>query len=164
NARSCQSCHMPGNYHNEALKLKVPQLQEKIATIEDDTYPEAEHRVSPDMIRVAVRNEGFVRHTFLGLNVFLLEIFRQFAEVLGVRTADYMSTSNGGLPNAIEQYVEQAQSQTARIMVTASALGANRISAEVEVTNLAGHRFPSGVGFRRTLLEVLVATRPGGAE
>jgi hypothetical protein len=75
-----------------------------------------------------------------------------------------MSTSNGGLPNAIEQYVEQAQTQTARIVVSASALGAGKIAADVEVTNLAGHRFPSGVGFRRAFLEVLVVERRGEME
>jgi mono/diheme cytochrome c family protein len=154
-ARTCQGCHMPEGYHSARKGLDVPRLQEKIAIIGDETYPEAEERVPIEDITIRVR-DGFRRHEFLGLNVFLLELFRQFFDVLGVRIPDYMSGSISGLPDAIDNAAQQARERTARIAASARAIGPGRIEADVAVTNLAGHRLPSGVGFRRAFLEVLV--------
>jgi mono/diheme cytochrome c family protein len=162
NARSCQSCHMSGGYHSASKGLDVPQLKEKIAIIGDETYPEAEHRVPIQDITVRVRDQGFRRHELLGLNVFLLEMFRQFYDVLGVRTSDYMSGSTTDLQDAIDNYAQQARERTARLTAAARVTGPQQVEADVTVTNLAGHRLPSGVGFRRAFLELVV--RDGGGE
>jgi len=161
NARTCQSCHMPRSYHSAKKGLDVPQLKEKIAIIEDEGYPEAEHRVPIPDITVRVRQEGFSRHEFLGLNAFLLQMFRQFYDVLGVRTPDYMSGSTTDLQDAIDNFSQQAQERTARITASALAIGPGQIQADVAVTNLAGHRLPSGVGFRRAFVELLVKDDQG---
>jgi len=87
------------------------------------------------------------------LNAFLLETFRQHPDVLGVRTADYMSGSTTGLADAIDHVVQQARAKTARVAVRAQVEG-RTLAAEVEITNLTGHRFPSGVGFRRAFVEL----------
>jgi hypothetical protein len=154
-ARTCQGCHMPRGYHSEKKGLDVPALREKIAIISDETYPEAEHQVPLEAITVRSR-EPFSRHELLGLNVFLLEMFRQFNDVLGVRLDDYMSGSRTGLPDAIDNAARQAQERTALIAVAAHATDVGRIRADVAVTNLAGHRLPSGVGFRRAFIELTV--------
>jgi hypothetical protein len=161
NARSCQGCHMPDGYHSAKKGLDVPRLRQKIAIIGDETYPEAEHRVPVEDITVRVRQEGFRRHEFLGLNVFLLEMFRQFYDLLGVRTPDYMSGATTGLPDAIDNVAQQARERTATVVASARATGPQQIEADVAVTNLAGHRLPSGVGFRRAFLEVLVRDHRG---
>lgn len=161
NARTCQDCHMPVGIHNK--DFNISQLQEPIAIIEDSTYPATTGRVPDDQIYVRKRETGFARHTFLGLNAFLLEMFQQFNDILGVRTGDYMSTSNSGLPNAIVNYSQQAQSQTAKIDVSAKSFG-QTIDAEVTVTNLTGHRLPTGVGFRRAFIEFLVTENNNGQE
>jgi hypothetical protein len=160
-ARTCQGCHMPSGYHSAEKGLDVPQLREKIAIIQDETYPDAEHQVPVEDITVRVRQDGFRRHEFLGLNAFLLEIFRQFYDVLGVRIPDYMSGSTTGLSDAIDNVARQARQRTARVAASARAVGPRQIEAEIAVTNLAGHRLPSGVGFRRAFLEVLVKDRQG---
>ena len=90
-ARTCQDCHMPRGYTSAARGLDVPQLQTRIAIIEDDTYPAAEHRAPAADLRVRYRTEGFVRHELLGMNAFLLEMFNQFDDILGVRKTDYMT-------------------------------------------------------------------------
>jgi hypothetical protein len=95
-ARTCQDCHMPGDYHNEAKGIEASRLRDKIAIIEDQDYPKAEHRAPPWQIKI--RPKEFKRHEFLGLNVFLLEMFRQFNDLLGVRTDDYMSGSRTDPP------------------------------------------------------------------
>jgi hypothetical protein len=156
NAKSCGDCHMPGNYHSEKKGIDVPQIQQKIAIVEDETYPAAEHRVPTDKITVRVRKEGFRRHEFLGLNVFLLQMFDQFNDVLGVRKDDYMSGSKTDLQDAIDNFVRQARSDTAQVTISSTVTGAQQIEAKVAVTNLTGHRFPSGVSFRRMFVELLV--------
>lgn len=155
-AKSCQDCHMPGDYHSQKKGINVQQIQQRIAIIEDETYPDADHRVPTDKITVRVRKEGFRRHEFLGLNVFLLQMFDQFNDVLGVRKDDYMTGSSTDLQDAIENYVQQAQNESAKVTATAVVTGAGQIQAKVAVTNLAGHRFPSGVSFRRLFIELLV--------
>ena len=156
NAKSCQACHMPTSYHSEKKGITVPQIQQRIAVIEDEVYPEAEHRVPTDKITVRVRKEGFRRHEFQGLNIFLLQMFDQFNDVLGVRKDDYMSGSSTDLQDAIDNYVQQAQTRSAKVAATATVTGPQQIETKVTVTNLAGHRFPSGVSFRRLFIELVV--------
>ena len=134
NAKSCGDCHMPTEYHGKSID--VPQIQERMAIVEDETYPDAEHRAPIDKITVRVREEGFRRHEFLGLNVFLLQMFDQFWDVLGVRKPDYMSGSTTDLQDTVDHFVQQAQSTTAAVKTSAKVTGAHQIQADVAVTNL----------------------------
>ena len=129
----------------------------RIAAIQDATYPDAENLASHRELTIPVRT-GYRRHDFAGLNVFLLELTRQFDDVLGVRRTDFMTGSQRDLPDAIGGMVTRAESQTARIAVAAIA-GEGEVTADVRVENLAGHRFPTGVGFRRAFLEVSLVER-----
>src|SRR6202521_672072 len=171
--QTCQDCHMRNSYSNAAGTLKVPLIRQPIATIEDDTYPAAEHRAPADKIQVRFRDTGVERHQLQGRNVPLLEMFSQFMkdpkatpekrfpynEVLGVRQNDYMLTVNADLPNAIDAFVEQAQNSTATIAVTPVSTRNDKLVANVTVTNKTGHRFPSGVGFRRAFIEFQVVDK-----
>lgn len=158
--KTCQNCHMPGEYHSEKKRISVDQIKEKIAIIEDETYPEADNRLPVQEITVRKR-DNFRRHEFLGLNVFLLEMFNQFWDVLGVRKDDYMSGSKTGLQDTIDNFAQQAQQRTAELALSVSATSASQIRANVSITNLAGHRFPSGVGFRRAFIELIVRDPAG---
>jgi mono/diheme cytochrome c family protein len=169
NAVSCQGCHMPRSYHNAKKGIDAPTLEQKIAIIEDEGYPEAEHAVPLEDRTVQVRKD-FSRHELVGANAFLLQMFESFKEalagqyfngVLGVRIADYMSGSTTDLQDAIDNITQQAQERTARVTAVAQAVGPGQIQADLAVTSLVGHRLPSGVGFRRAFLETLVKDAQG---
>ena len=68
---------------DERHGIDVPQIRTRIAAIQDTTYPEAENLAPHDRLNVRVREDGYRRHNFAGLNAFLLELFRQFDDVLG---------------------------------------------------------------------------------
>ena len=161
-AQSCQDCHMPGGFQKDAINIK--QLQQPIAVVQDTSYPAAEHVAPPDKIRVRLRETGYVRHELLGLNAFLLEMFNQFNDVLGVRKNDYMSGSKTGLLDTIDNVSRQAQTKTATVEIPSVAVNNGVLTADVKVTNLTGHRFPSGVGFRRAFIELLLIENRDGRE
>jgi hypothetical protein len=173
-AQTCQDCHMPTKYSNSKGTLNIPLIQQPIAFIEDDQYPQTGNRLPDEKIRVRFRDKGFVRHQFQGMNVTLLEMFRQFMspyksngsnilanDILGVRQNDYMSGLDD-LSTAIDSFVQQAQNSTADVSVSEPAFSNQRLIADVKVTNKAGHRLPSGVGFRRAFLEFRVVDNDTG--
>jgi mono/diheme cytochrome c family protein len=162
-AKSCQDCHMPAGITDASRGVDLAHIASKIALVEDTSYPQTTDAAAPGDLDVRFRDSGYRRHELLGLNAFLLTTFQQFPEVMGVRTSDYMSGSTTDLPDAIGHLVQQARHQTATVTVRTHAEGATLV-ADVEVVNLTGHRFPSGVAFRRAFLDVEArdTTRPEG--
>jgi hypothetical protein len=173
-ARTCQDCHMETRYSNSKGTLNVPVIQQPIAIIEDDQYPQTGNRLPSEKIRVRFRDKGFARHQLQGLNVSLLELFRQFMkgyqsngstmlanQILGVRQNDYMSGLDD-LASAIDAFQEQAKSATAEVALSPVTFNKQRLIADVLVTNKTGHRLPSGVGFRRAFLELRVIDNSSG--
>jgi hypothetical protein len=176
-AETCQDCHMRSSYSNAKGTLSVPLIRQPIAAIEDDRYPATEGMLSPDKTHVRLRESGFARHQLQGLNIPLLEMFRQYMEkgyanganllanpILGVRQNDYMQLLADNLPNAVDAFIEQAANSTAEVKVAPISISAGKLAAEVLVTNKTGHRFPSGVGFRRSFLELRVVDSSSGQE
>jgi hypothetical protein len=78
--------------------------------------------------------------------------------VLGIRAADPMLTSKGidSIPMAEAAMVEQAVNRTATVTIGDVKNDGGALSARVTVINRVGHKFPSGVGFRRAFLEFSV--------
>ena len=147
NAQSCQDCHMQKTYQNTIISTII-------AAIEDSTYPAVPYML-PGLDLFA--REDYGRHQFVGLNVPLLMMFSQFDDVLGVPKTNYMSGLPTGLANNIAMMLEQAANKTVTLTVDTSLEDADAtIVASVELQNLTGHRFPSGVAFRRAWLEVLL--------
>ncbi len=164
-AQTCQECHMKPTFDGKVV-------QTKIAAVEDNEYPAAEHRAPNADLNVPVRTSGYARHQFQGLNAFLLGFFSQFSNLLGVRTCSYMAsgcsekTWFSNIPTAMANFVEQAVNETATIAAGAPAFTKNAdgtlvMTSDVAVTNLTGHRFPSGVSFRRAFIEFTVRDGSG---
>jgi hypothetical protein len=74
-------------------------------------------------------------------------------DILGVRKLDYMSTLTNDLHSAISNFVQAARHETATVDITKPEVVGQNLIADVTVTNKTGHRFPSGVGFRRAFIE-----------
>jgi hypothetical protein len=165
--KSCQDCHMQRGLKDRKHGIDIRQIRTKIAAIQDTTYPDAENLAAGEQLLIRVRDEGYKRHHFSGLNVFLLELFKQCDDVLGVPQVDFMTGSKEGAKHAIENMVRTAREDVAELEVQADSLASNRITARVVVKNKVGHRFPSGVGFRRAFIELAVVQRgnnPGEPE
>ncbi len=151
NSTSCQDCHMP-----KAFPLNSGNaLDFKIANIQDQDYPESDHLVERELVTLENRN-GFSRHTLLGINIYGLEMFNQFDDILGVRKTDYMTGLDNGLPNAINNANRLAKQHSVKVSIVDLNYEGAHLKARVNVTNLVGHRFPSGVGFRRAFLQLAV--------
>jgi hypothetical protein len=70
-----------------------------------------------------------------------------------------MTGSKQGIEHAVDNFVQTANKDVASVDVTAH-WQSNRLTARVVVENKVGHRFPSGVGFRRAFLELAVVEVP----
>ena len=153
--KSCQDCHMSRGVHDNESGIDVQRIESRIAAVQDQTYPDAENLAAHEEIRVRHRKE-YARHNFRGLNLFMLEMFNQFDDVLGVRKHDYMTGSKTDIAHASRDFVRQASSETANIDVQARWGEGDTLIADVDIRSHVGHRFPSGVGFRRAFVELLV--------
>ncbi|AZZ94952.1 hypothetical protein EUZ85_00370 [Hahella sp. KA22] len=153
--KSCQGCHMPGGFETLDGSIDIDQLVTQVATIQDANYPAAEHTLPLEDIDIPLRPD-YNRHEHVGLNVFLLEMFDQFPEILGVDKTDYMTGADNGVDLAIDNMILQAQKETVDIDVKVEGVSNGVLTANVTLTNKTGHRFPSGVAFRRAFLEFLV--------
>ncbi|MCH9646689.1 MAG: hypothetical protein K0U98_00545 [Deltaproteobacteria bacterium] len=154
-AESCQSCHMPSvDGDGEPVKSKIASIQEF------SNFPESEYNLGPEDIDLAIRT-GFARHTLVGLNVFFIKMAQQFPDILGIRTQDPMLVSKGLDPLLLTEQamLDQASNSTATVEVGEMELGPKTLRVPVTVASQVGHKFPSGVGFRRAFLtfEVLDA-------
>ena len=170
NFQSCQDCHMPGGLEKKSDQIKVDQVVTQIASIQDSSYPEAENSLSNEEIDVPVRAD-YQRHTHVGLNVFLVKMFDQFNDILGLNKSDYMTGAGTGVELALDSMIQQAQQETAEIKISDISIadvkhdpyssckdpaGETVLTAHLTVRNNTGHRVPSGVAFRRAFVEFTV--------
>ncbi len=159
----CQQCHMPDSYQGNPLQFKI-------ANIEDDTFPAVpDHGPStrlPDADLIMEARTPYRRHQLLGINLFALEMFDQFRADLGLFKFDPnlpgpLAKQIFSQKTAVAEAVTQAQTTTANVMILSATKVGGTLQADVEVDNLAGHNFPSGVSFRRAFLNFQVLDAVG---
>jgi hypothetical protein len=162
-SQSCQNCHMPDSYQGTKLAYQV-------ANIEDSAFPEVPETppftslpldqlgLLPDL-GLEVRNE-YGRHLLNGSNAFALDMFDQFRTVLGLYGTDGLlpdplRETYNGQKNAVNGTVALAQS-SAQVSFDSVTNTGTQLQADVRVQNEVGHKFPSGVSFRRAFLDFQV--------
>lgn len=158
--RSCQDCHMPHGFTNP--DDSTVELDFWIANIQDATYPESEFSLQDELSLEG--RPGYRRHTLYGLNLFVNAYFQQFPLLLGERQVT--PTSSSAMPpllTAMDEAVKFARRETADVAVSSLQRDEETLSFDVTVTNKAGHNLPSGVGFRRLFVEVIVYDAAGEA-
>jgi hypothetical protein len=94
------------------------------------------------------------RHWFPGANFFVLGILKRYSAALAVEA----------LPDEFDAAVAQTRAvlaQAATLTVRPGSAAAGRLVADVEVTNLTGHKLPTAYPSRRAWLHVVVRDRSG---
>jgi hypothetical protein len=99
--------------------------------------------------------DHFSQHHFVGGNVFMLNILQDNANSL------QLTASAERIEDTIVRTMRQLQSETASIALTGLMHRSNDLTAEFTVTNMVGHKFPSGIPTRRTWLHLLVEDGAG---
>ena len=93
-------------------------------------------------------------------------MFDQFRTVLGLYATDGLlpdplRETYNGQKNAVDGAVSLAQSSDRQVTVDSATNSGGQLQADVQVQNLAGHKFPSGVSFRRAFLDFQVLDGDG---
>ncbi len=165
--KTCQDCHMPGELHTAhgQPSQSIPVTPIKIAVIQDDTSAPTTFSLPVADITQTER-DSYSRHALHGLNLFLNEMFQQFPLLLGLRQIDALVTNpetpftfkiQPGLITGRNSMLHMASQQTAEVQIESLEVAHNGdLHVKVLVKNKAGHTLPSGVGFRRMFLELVV--------
>lgn len=92
----------------------------------------------------------FAQHTFTGGNAAMLRLLKAFGEPLGVTASDQ------ALAEGIGRAEELLRTGTAALQLEDVRLSGNRLTGDIVVETLTGHKFPTGFPSRRAWLHILV--------
>jgi len=154
----CQQCHMPDSYQGNSLQFKIANIEDNTFPAIPDTGPSTR---LPDADLMLQERTPYRRHQLLGINLFALEMFDQFRTDLGLFKFDPnlpgpLAKQISSQKTAVAEAVAQAQTSTAEVTIMSASKIGGILQADVQVQNLAGHNFPSGVSFRRAFLNFQV--------
>ncbi|MFN3200505.1 MAG: multiheme c-type cytochrome [Bradymonadia bacterium] len=136
--RTCQDCHMPD------LERDGSPVRTTLARAPSgEPYPNLPER-SP-----------VSRHVFIGGNVLVPSILRDHADDL------QPLASREAFDRTIELARAKLQNDTADVEITSATWDGADVVVKVQVTNKAGHKFPTGFPARRAFLKVII-TLPDG--
>ncbi|HYM61370.1 MAG TPA: hypothetical protein VEZ11_10810 [Thermoanaerobaculia bacterium] len=153
--RTCQSCHMPNTMNGSPIAFRI-------ANIEDNDYPMTTHRLPEKDITLPIRSP-FSRHLLIGINQFVLNMFSQFSSILGNSLTDAMAPGDAQNPiqTTMDASLQVARNESVRLTLTHLSKTDKSLEVGVNLANLTGHKFPTGVGFRRAFLELDVLDASG---
>jgi len=155
---SCAGCHMESHAEDGTpFRSRIASIQQR------SNMPEVENALPAAEIDLPVR-EGFARHTLVGLNLFLVKMAQQFPDVLGIATQDSNLATEGMPPleRTEREMVASARGKVADVFIAAQRNDGTTLAVDVRVSSKVGHKFPSGVSFRRAFVDFEVLDADGG--
>ena len=163
----CATCHTLYTPYVDASGQPAGEFPEQVPYLEwfyssyrrtrtcaDCHMPDAEGGVNIASSSVNPRSP-FARHIFPGANPYVLQMLQAYGDELAVTAeADHFQES-------IDAGLTLLGEETATLAVEQAELSGARLSAEVVVENLAGHKFPTAFPARRAWLHILVRDADG---
>ena len=163
---TCHTLHTPSVYEGNVVGKfpeQTPYLEWENSiyakngiTCQKCHMPEANGGVKISrMPRFLKERSPFAKHYFVGGNVFMLSILKKNASSLG------STASPSEFDRTIKRTLDMLKNKTANIHIGAVSLKNGILEFPVIVENKAGHKFPTGIPFRRAWLHVVVKDATG---
>jgi hypothetical protein len=169
---SCNYCHMPDAQGNMMSIANINSAGSVNGQQPSNlgAFPPVAYRADSQV--QTSQNAGYARHRLMAINLFVHEMFQQFAGTLGLAADPSQgSAADPNVPpntvknllNAEETILTHAPTTISLAICTpgqANTVCANlpadsaNATYEISVANNSGHRFPTGAGFRRGFLEL----------
>ncbi len=127
----CQSCHMP-------------VLQEAVVISNRPSFLGA--------------RSGFAQHHFVGGNLYMLQIFKQFANEIGV------TASTTQLDSTYRRALQLLRNNTVELKANYLWLTNDTLQIKVAIKNKTGHKFPTAYPSRRAWLYLKVEDEQGNVQ
>ncbi len=125
----CQTCHMPAIEENIAIANRPPWLNDR---------------------------NPLHTHEFVGGNVFMLRMLRDFSSELEV------TASTAHFDSSISRTMDMLQNHSVHLDLSAAwSEGDDLLTVSLNVENLSGHKFPTAYPSRRAWLELKVMDESG---
>ena len=146
----CQVCHMH------------PHKRHPIANYESGDFPNAQGREDRKTLRVKDQNP-FWRHTLMGINLPVFNMYMQFPDIVGAQLPDPSvpeETLNPMLTTA-DWMADFARDKAIHLDILSTDEVDGHLLAVLQVNSLAGHKVPTGAGFRRAFVRFRVLDDSG---
>jgi hypothetical protein len=114
---------------------------------------------APGPVRVASvlgqTRDRLARHTFVGGNAFMLRLMNRYRSELG------LDATASELEATALATIRQLETETAAVAIERTDVQDGTLTVDVSVTNLTGHKFPTGYPSRRAWLHLTVRAADG---
>ena len=125
-----------------------------VQTCQDCHLPEAVGGV-----RIATTSEfprsPFAEHVLVGGNAYMLELLKTFVDELS------LTASAEQFEITKQRTIDQLQNRSVEIEIEEMRLSGGRLTADLRIKNLAGHKFPSGFPSRRAWIRFVIEDSSG---